>query len=78
MLKFNPDITNYLRSTHILTSREIEILHLLSDGLKRPKIAEKLSISIYTVHTHMKSIHTKMDVHSDLELVAKTMRKRIA
>jgi LuxR family maltose regulon positive regulatory protein len=67
----------YNEPTYTLTSREFEILGLLRSGLKRPKIAEKLSLSTYTINTHLKRIHSKMDAHSDIELVSRAMKERI-
>ena len=52
-----------------LTAREAEVLHLLSLGLNRPAIAQKLVISDNTVRTHMKSIYRKLDVHTQQQLI---------
>jgi two-component system, NarL family, response regulator len=44
-----------------LSYREIEILQLLAKGLSGLQIAESLDISINTVKTHIKNIHSKLD-----------------
>ena len=54
-----------------LTVREKEILIALSQGTGYKTIASRLSISIDTVRTHVKNIYQKMQVHSQLEAVAK-------
>jgi two-component system, NarL family, response regulator DegU len=56
---------------NILTLRENEITDLLRFGYKRPQIADKLSISLATVNTHLRNIHSKLDVTSDLTVIAK-------
>ena len=50
-----------------LTSREREVLSLLSSGASARAIAETLSISISTARKHIQNILTKLGVHSTLE-----------
>lgn len=50
--------------SHGLTVREVEVLRLLASGLTDLKIAEKLILSPRTVHTHVSSIYTKLDLTS--------------
>ena len=45
----------------LLTSREREILGLLSDGYSTDEVAEKLSLSAHTVRTHVKNAMRKLD-----------------
>ena len=47
-----------------LTSREREVLHLLTLGLTNPQIALHLVISPVTVNTHVRSIYNKLSVTS--------------
>ena len=54
-----------------LTTREKEILVALAQGAGYKHIAAKYFISIDTVRTHIKNIYQKMQVHSQLEAVAK-------
>ncbi len=50
-----------------LTERQLRILKLLSQGFTAKEIAEKLSISYYTVTTHIKNIYEKLQVNSRIE-----------
>jgi ATP/maltotriose-dependent transcriptional regulator MalT len=45
-----------------LTRREVEVLHLLAEGLTNDQIAERLFLSRNTVHAHLHSIYGKLDV----------------
>ena len=45
-----------------LTDRELEILHLIADGLSNATIAERLVISQGTVKTHVSSILNKLNL----------------
>jgi DNA-binding NarL/FixJ family response regulator len=47
-----------------LTPREIEVLHLVAQGLTDAQVAEKLVISPRTVHSHLTSIYNKLGVNS--------------
>ena len=47
-----------------LTSREIEVLRLLTQDLSNPQIAEKLVVSRRTVDAHLRSIYGKLGVKS--------------
>ena len=54
-----------------LTEREKEILHLLTEGIPMPRIAEKIFLSYHTVRDHVKSIYQKLHVASATEAVAR-------
>jgi DNA-binding NarL/FixJ family response regulator len=47
-----------------LTAREIEVLRLVAEGLSDAQTAERLVVSLRTVHAHLRSIYRKLDVHS--------------
>jgi DNA-binding NarL/FixJ family response regulator len=59
-----------------LTTREEEILVLLTKGYSNKEIADYLNLSIETVRSHLKNIYTKMHVRSRAEAVAHYMSKR--
>ena len=53
-------------SSHVadLTSRELEVLRLLAEGMTNPQIAHRLIISLHTVNAHVRSIFNKVGVNS--------------
>lgn len=60
-----------------LSSREIEILGLLVEGLSYKMIADKCNLSYSTVNTHISHIYQKLHVSSGTEAVAKALEYRI-
>lgn len=54
-----------------LSSRELEILELLREGLSNKEIAQKLFLSELTVKTHRKNIMAKMDARNITDLLRK-------
>jgi len=58
-----------------LTQREHEVLALLSKGQQDKAIADKLRISIYTVHVHVRNIFEKLRVHNRTGAVVKYFQK---
>jgi len=46
----------------LLTEREMNILHLLSDGLSSKEMARRLQISEGTIKTHRKNLYEKLNV----------------
>jgi predicted ATPase/DNA-binding CsgD family transcriptional regulator len=47
-----------------LTPREMDVLHLLAQGLTSAQIAEQLVIGLVTVNSHVRSIYSKLGVTS--------------
>jgi two-component system response regulator DevR len=54
-----------------LTSRELEILRLMADGISNRDIAGTLGISYVTVRSHVRNLAGKLAAHSKLEVLAK-------
>ena len=54
-----------------LTTREIEVLQLLTEGLRNSEIAERLVLSERTVHHHVSAILRKLEAGSRTEAVAR-------
>ncbi|WP_445720077.1 response regulator [Flavobacterium sp.] len=60
-----------------LTTREIEVLEQLAQGLSYTVIAENLFLSPSTVRKHIENIYSKLQVHSKLEAVQKAKRNNL-
>jgi DNA-binding NarL/FixJ family response regulator len=54
-----------------LTPREKEVLQLMAEGLSSRSVAAKMGISYTTVRTHIRSLGSKLGVHSKLEAIVK-------
>jgi two-component system response regulator NreC len=70
--------TNPLLFVKILSEREQEILRLMGEGFKAEEIARQLSLKVATIIDHRKNIMNKLDLHSQAELVAYSLRKGLA
>jgi len=58
------------KSMHeVLTSREMDIVNGIIDGLSYKLVADKLGISIDTVRKHIKNIYRKLHVNSRSQLL---------
>ncbi|MEJ0032855.1 MAG: response regulator transcription factor [Bacteroidota bacterium] len=60
-----------------LTSREYEVLQLITKGCSNAEIADKLFLSLSTVKTHVSNLFVKMDVKSRTQAVEKANRLKI-
>jgi len=54
-----------------LTSREVDVLSLLSRGYTYIEIGERLAISVHTVTSHIKNSYRKLAVHSGAAAVTR-------
>ncbi len=52
-----------------LTSRQVEVLLLLAEGLSNPQIACRLSTSFKTVDHHVSAVLAKLEVHSRTQAI---------
>lgn len=62
-------------NVEILSSRENEILQLLTKGLLYKEIADQLSISVSTVRQHIHHIYEKLHVQNRTEAINKAFGK---
>jgi DNA-binding NarL/FixJ family response regulator len=63
-----------LKLVEQFTPRELEILHLLADGVDTETIAQRLGIATHTVEWHVRHVIEKLDVHSKLQAVIAAAR----
>lgn len=61
-----------------ISQREREVIQLVGKGFKNKQIAETLFISDVTVHHHLTSIYSKLEVADRLELVIYAYRNGLA
>jgi two-component system, NarL family, response regulator NreC len=88
---FSPEITKMLMDDYVreirtrgaedsydlLSSREREILQLLVELKSNKEIAHLLNLSLYTVETHRRNLHEKLNLHSLPELILYAVRKGV-
>jgi LuxR family maltose regulon positive regulatory protein len=60
-----------------LSDREIEVLRLLVADLTGPEIAAELTVAVSTIRSHMKSIYSKLDVHSRYEAAVRAQELQL-
>lgn len=65
------------RPEYDLTPREMEVLHLMVEGLNNNEIAERLVVSRSTVKFHVSSILAKLNVSSRTEAVALALHQKL-
>lgn len=61
-----------------LSTREIEVLNLLSRGLSNKEIADQMRLSVETVRSYLKTIYEKLHVHCRTEAVMRYTANRPA
>ncbi len=81
-LKFNLENWDFIRAkknkpVFNVSSREIEVLQLLSKGHTDQEIAAKLYISFHTVNSHRKNLVAKFNAKNTAQLIRITMEKGI-
>ena len=68
-----PETENLEFNKTIVTTREKEIIQLISKEYSTDQIAEKLFLSKHTIETHKKNIFLKLQVHNAAGLIKKAM-----
>jgi len=63
--------------TSALTSRELEVIHLLADGKSNKEVAVALGISTKTAEAHRINIMRKLSLHSIAEVVRYAIRNQL-
>jgi DNA-binding CsgD family transcriptional regulator len=54
-----------------LTAREVDVIEIALTGVSNKILCRHLGISLPTLRTHMQRIYSKVDVHSNAELISK-------
>lgn len=63
--------------TKKLTSRQLDIVEAIVEGLSYKMVADKLGISIETVRDHIKKIYKNLEINCKMELVQKRLNGEI-
>lgn len=71
------DLNNDKPLHESLSDREYQIFFMIASGKNVNKIAEKLSLSIQTVHTYRSRIKNKMKLDSNVEITHYAMEKNL-
>jgi two-component system response regulator NreC len=61
----------------ILTSREMEVLQLIAEGVSSEGIASRLYVSVKTISTHRQHIFKKLDLNSIADLTRFAIREGV-
>lgn len=64
-------------SSYNLTERELEVLAGVVEGLSNPQIAERLSLSRFTIKAYVSNILSKLGVSSRSEAVAVALQNKL-
>lgn len=54
---------------HQLSPAEVRVMRLVYEGLNEADIAERLRLSPYTVHTHVRNAYSRLGLHCKAEFV---------
>jgi len=66
-----------VKKEYNLSTRENEVLKLLSEGYSYKMIAAKCQVTLDTIRHHIKNIYQKLQVNSNVEAVKKALQKKI-
>lgn len=61
----------------LLTKREKEVVRLVEEGLSYKEISDKLTISVQTVHSHIKNTYKKLQAKDKIDAIAKARARGI-
>lgn len=67
--KYSKNIRKEDKETAVLTEREIQVLHLIAEGMTKKEIAEQLVVSLSTVKRHLENIYQKLDVNNKIAAI---------
>lgn len=71
------DLANESKKDYSLTTREAQILKLITEGYSNNEIAKELFLSINTIKAHVASILQKLEVDDRLQAALKALKNKI-
>lgn len=60
-----------------LSNRELEVLQLLVEGLSNQQMAERLTVSVETIKTHMRHVMEKLQVADRTQAAVKALKNKL-
>ncbi|MDF1675064.1 MAG: response regulator transcription factor [Vicingaceae bacterium] len=60
-----------------LTDREVQIINLITEGMKSSEIADQLRLSTRTIEVHRRNLMKKLDVKNTAELVSFVLKSKL-
>lgn len=76
-LRAEPDKRRSADAEAVLTAREQQVLEMIAKGFSYGETSKICGISATTVHSHLKSIYRKLEVHSKTEAVYEARRRSL-
>lgn len=76
LVRATPLRTSDFRRHSSLTKRELEVFHLVAEGLPNKVIAQRLGITEHTVSNYLFRMYDKLGISSRVELVLYALTKR--
>ncbi len=61
----------------LLTEREEQVLQFLSRGYSYGEVAKEMGVTINTIQTHIRSLYTKLEVHSKSQAIFQARQRGI-
>jgi LuxR family transcriptional regulator, maltose regulon positive regulatory protein len=71
------EVSATARTNALLSSRELEVLRLLAEGLSNQEIAARLIISLNTTKTHVRHVFDKLDAKDRLQAVTRAKELKL-
>jgi LuxR family maltose regulon positive regulatory protein len=75
--QYTESLKRSTQSAASLSAREVEILALAAEGLKRDEIAGKLHVTAGTVQTHLHNVYMKLEVGGRTAAIKKAQKLKL-
>ena len=76
-IESHQQVSDYTTTLIVVSTREIEVLQLISQGLTVKEIANELYLSTHTIISHKKNLIEKFEARNSIDLIVKAIRMNI-